>query len=254
MSAMRGISEPGEERKLRPSARTTAAARGYDERANDATVFVVDPDDAVRETVEHLAETMNLRCESYASGGDFISAYEDSRPGCLVLELKIPGVSGLQIQEHLLKQGTGIPVLFLAEQTTVSFAVRAMRAGAIHFLEKPVREHELWDAIQEALEIDRQRRHALLRRREIQQQVDELTSRERRILEMTAEGISKKAMAKELDVCMRTVDLARSQLMKKLRLGSITELVHFAIYACDGHANGHSLPGNRLAAEYPAYA
>ena len=197
------------------------------------TVFIVDADREAREAVRSLASTMNLQCETYASGRDFLSASDGKRRGCVILEVRIPGVNGLRILEHLNAIENDIPVLFLAEGATVSIAVRAMRAGAVHFLEKPLREHELWDAIQEAIELDHQRRKIQHRRKRYQSKLASLNPREKQVLAMIAQGESKKRIAQELRVCPRTVDVKRSHVMKKLGIGSLAELVQFAILAID---------------------
>jgi FixJ family two-component response regulator len=199
----------------------------------DATVFVVDADPATCDAIRNLVDTMNLRCEVFDSGLAFLEGDAASRPGCVILEIRIPGISGLEIQERLVQQGTTLPVIFLTTQATVSMAVRAMRAGAIHFLEKPFREHELWDTIREAVQIDFARRDSLAQRHRYRLPLTQLTAKERRMLEMIACGHSKKDMAEELEVCLRTVELRRNQLMKKLGCNSLLDLMHFAIAASE---------------------
>lgn len=203
---------------------------------NEPTVFVVDADVPTRDAVRDLASLMNLQCEAYSSGLEFLNAYAPSRPGCLVLEVRIPGINGLEIQQRLAAQGAAIPLVFLTAQPTVSIAVRAMRAGAMHFLEKPFREHELWDTIQEALLFDDRRRSASAERRKLEQRMAALTSKERLVLGMIAEAKPNKAIASEMGVSLRTVELHRKHLMKKIGLHSSVELVRFALIACDGRA------------------
>jgi len=200
---------------------------------NEPTVFVVDSDAPTRDAVRDLAYTMNVACEAYGSGRDFVDAYDTSRPGCVVLEVRVPGMNGLDIQERLATQGAVIPFVFLTAQPTVSIAVRAMRAGAIHFLEKPFREHELWDTIREAIFLDAMRRQALAKRRELDDQLARLTPEEHHVLEMIAEGKSKHVVAAEVGVSVRTIELRRKHVMKKLGLGSVFQLVRFALSACD---------------------
>lgn len=200
-----------------------------------SNVFVVDADDATRDAVRDLAHTMNLRCRAYALGQEFLDAYADSEPGCLVLDVRIPDINGFEIQERLTAQGATIPVVFLTAQATVSIAVRAMRAGALDFLEKPLRENELWNVIEEAILVDKRRRRLAAERERLTNRLAQLTPKEQEVLEMIARGKSKRDIASEIGVCVRTVELRRKQLMRRLGMRSLVELVHFAVLACDGH-------------------
>jgi FixJ family two-component response regulator len=200
---------------------------------DEPTVFVVDADAATRAAIRDLASLMNLQCEMYASGAEFLNAYSLSRPGCLVMEVRIPVINGLEIQDRLAEQGAAIPVVFLTAQATVSIAVHAMRAGALHFLEKPFREPELWGAIQEAISLDAERRRVSTEREELKKGLAQLTSEERQLLEMVGEGRSNRAMASQFGVCMRTIELRRSRLRTKLGLSSPIELARVALIACD---------------------
>jgi two-component system response regulator FixJ len=202
--------------------------------ANEPTVFVVDGDGSTRDAVRDLVHTMNLACETYASGQEFLDAYAPSRPGCVVLEVRVPDVNGLEIQERLAVQGAVIPLVFVTTESTVSLAVRAMRAGALHYLLKPFREHELWDIIRESILLDATRRHAAAERAKIDKQLAELTSEERQLVKMIAEGKSKQTIASEVGVCVRTVELRRNRAMAKLGLGSLRELELFALTASNG--------------------
>jgi FixJ family two-component response regulator len=204
---------------------------------NEPTVFVVDPDGRTREAVCDLADMMNLRREAYPSGREFLDAYAPSRPGCVVLEVRIPGINGLEIQERLNAQGATSPVVFLTAQAGVSLAVRAMRAGAVHFLEKPFREPELWDAIQEAIRLDTRRRSAQAERNRLEGHLEQLTSTERELLAVIAEGKPKKTTASSLRVSVRTIELRQKRLMEKLGFDSSMELLRFALLTCDGHAS-----------------
>lgn len=197
---------------------------------------MVDADDGSRDAVQSLARTMNLLCETYASGSEFLEDYDPLRPGCLVLEIRIPDVNGVEIQERLAAEGSTLPVIFLTSQATVSIAVRAMRAGAVHVIEKPFREHELWDVILEAVDLDRERRLEAERRQCVRQRLAKLDAKDQSLLGMIAQGLSKEAMASELGVCVRTVELRRNQLMKKLRFKEAVELVKFALAASNGHS------------------
>ena len=199
----------------------------------EATVFVVDPDQSAQQAIRDCVHTMNLKCEVYALGQEFLDAYVNGRPGCLLTEVRIPDMNGLEVQEALTARGATIPVIFVAERAPVSIAVRTMRIGALNFLEKPFRETELWDAIQEALRVDRDRRSALATREEMESQLAGLTPEERRLLELVAQGKAKRTIASELGRCARTVENYQKQLMSKVGVDSVLELVRFAVLACD---------------------
>lgn len=211
---------------------------------DQATVFVVDGDIATRDAVLGLARTMNLQGEAYSSGQAFLRTDLQARPGCVILDVRVPDTNGLAVQQELAASDVTLPVIFLTSHATVSIAVRAMRAGAVNFLEKPLREHELWDAIQDALVMDKQRRRLRRQRHQYRERLSRLDSKEVRILTMIAEGRSKRAIAAEMEVCVRTVELRRTQIMKKLNFESIVELVHFALTASED--NGRHNNARRL--------
>ncbi|HIQ21899.1 MAG TPA: response regulator transcription factor, partial [Planctomycetes bacterium] len=160
----------------------------------EPTVFAVDPDGQVCYSIRRLAAMMNLPCETYNSGTQFLDCYDRSRAGCLVLEVKIPDIAGLEMQKRLASEEPSPPVIFLTGHASVSIAVRAMRAGAVHFFEKPLREDELWDAIREAMELDQQRRCAWAQQQELQRRLAQLTPKELRVLELIAEGKTKRSI------------------------------------------------------------
>lgn len=202
---------------------------------DEPTVFLVDADRRTRDAVRDLLDTMNLPHEEYTSGQAFLDAYDPSRAGCVVLEVRIPDVNGLEIQDRLAARGASIPLVFLSAEAPVSIAVRAMRGGAVHFVEKPFRAHELWDAIREATLLDAKRRRAAAEREALDRRLADLAPEERRVLELIAAGKSKQAMAAEAGVSIRTIEVRRSRLMSKLALTSPVELVVFALTACNGH-------------------
>ncbi len=194
-------------------------------------VFVVDPDQTVCRAIQTLSGTMNLGYQGFASGQDFLGAYRPELTGCVVMELRIPGVSGLQIQDHLLSACSLMPVIFLTGYATVSMAVRAMQAGAVTVLEKPFREFEMWDAIQAAVQLNRHRLAVEARNRRDRHLLEQLTDKERNVLMLLSEGQSKKAIAGQLKICVRTVEVRRSQIMKKLGAANTADLVRFAMVA-----------------------
>jgi two-component system response regulator FixJ len=219
------------------------------------TVFVIDPDGPTRAAVRELASTMDLQCQEYVSGQEFLEVFDPSRAGCAVLEVKVPGITGLQIQEALVRRGATLPVVFLSARPSVSIAVHAMRAGALHFFEKPFREHDLWIAIQEAVQLDEQRRAARLRAGELEERLGTLTEKEYAVLEMIAQGKNKRAIATELGVSVRTIEHHRTQLMRKLKTNSLAGLLHVAMSLGNGHLhNNHmSLASHRALDRNPSW-
>jgi two-component system, LuxR family, response regulator FixJ len=195
------------------------------------TVFVIEPDPGVRDAIGAVASILELRCETYTNGAEFLSTFDFNRPGCLVLEVLIPGMQGLLLQETLLRNSAVLPLIFLTSTASVSIAVHAMRAGALHFLEKPLREHDLWSAIQEAIEVDRKRREAKAVRDNIESHLSLLTEKEIAVLRLLAVGRSKRATAAGLDVSVRTVEYHYTNLMRKLKINSTTKLLSFALDA-----------------------
>ena len=198
---------------------------------SEPTVFVVDGDPFAREAVHELARGMNLACRTFAVGGELLAAYDPSRTGCLILEVTIPDTSGPQIQQRLLQCHATLPLIFLTSHADVSLAVALMRAGAFHYLQKPIRPIELMDAIHAAIALDQRRRHAQERRQRIRQALAVLSSAEREMLEMIAQGKPPPVMAVELKLSLRAIELRRSKLMRKLQIKSTNGLLHFALLA-----------------------
>ncbi|MHC4406168.1 MAG: response regulator transcription factor [Planctomycetota bacterium] len=198
------------------------------------TVFVVDRDPLARSAVRHAAGLLNMQCEPYVSGGEFLDALDPSKPGCVVLEVRLPDMSGFEIQRHLLVEAPAMPVVFLAGRATVSIAVRAMRAGAIHFLEKPVRENELWDVLHEAAHVNQRRRRSHRQKERSIRRLGALSDKQRQLLDMILAGDSNRAMASKLGVCLRTVELRRAKLSQTLQVESLTELLQLALVANNG--------------------
>ena len=195
------------------------------------TVFVVDPDPATAALVQDLLQGHNLAVEGYASGREFFAAYDEDRPGCLVLEQRIFDISGLQIQRRLAEQNRRLPMVYVSSGLDVSTAVALLRGGAIHVLEKPLRSIELFNAIQEALAVDLAERRQESGMRVVRESVAILTHKERQLVGLVASAKSTKAIASELRICSRAVELRRRGVMKKLGFKSSLELLRFAIIA-----------------------
>lgn len=207
----------------------------------EPTVFCVDEDTSIRKAVGELAAAMNLRSEMYTTAEDFLEAYDGFRPGCVVLEVMVPGASGLEIQERLASTGDRIPLIFLSVLGNVPIAVRAMRAGAFHYLVKPCREDELWDAVRDAVRLSQEQRDGQVRRRELRERLATLSEKEHEVLGLVALGKSNRRIARELNLSERTVQHHRSQLMKKLEAKSLIDLVYIAL-TCNGQLGHASSP------------
>jgi FixJ family two-component response regulator len=210
---------------------------------NGETVFIVDSDNASREKVCQIVHGMNLKHEAYSSASEFLDRYDPQRPGCAILEVRIPDANGLQLQQQLAQQPQSVPVIFLSTHASVPVVVRAIQQGAVNFLVKPADEQELWDTILQALQIDRGRRTQLAERESIQTQLGQLSQKEYDVLVLLAQEKSTRTIARELQVSLRTVEFRRAKMLEKLDLKSPLQLFHFALRALNGSAtngNGHS--------------
>jgi len=198
---------------------------------NKATVFVVDDDQAMRNSLKWLIESVGVMVESFASADDFLARYESGRPGCLVLDVRMPGMSGLELQEHLAARNIRIPAVIITGHGDVPMAVRAMKAGAVDFIEKPFNDEALLDAIRRALAFEERERSAQSENHEIQQRLAHLTPREREVMDMVTEGRSNKEIANTLGVSAKTIEAHRARVMEKMQAGSLAELVRMALAA-----------------------
>jgi two-component system, LuxR family, response regulator FixJ len=192
-------------------------------------VFIVDDDEAVRSSLRLLLKSVGLMPQALGSAREFLQKYDPEQPGCLVLDVRMPGMSGLELQEHLNKLGAVIPVIFVTGHGDVPMAVEAMQAGAFDFLQKPFRDQDLIDRIQRALEKDRTSRSTLEERTVIRQRLESLTPREREVLNMVAAGKANKSMAADLGVSQRTVEIHRARVMEKMGANSLAQLVRMVM-------------------------
>jgi FixJ family two-component response regulator len=191
----------------------------------DPTVFVVDDDAGVRKSLRLLIETDGLAVETFASAAEFLASCTPERPGCLILDLRMPGMSGLELQEKLLAKGCHRPVIFITAHGDVATAARAFRAGALHFLEKPFSSHELLDTIHRALEKDARLREHEARRIEARTLLENLTRREREVCDQLVVGVPVKAIAANLKIAKKTCDVHRANLFRKMSVATTAELV-----------------------------
>ena len=192
-------------------------------------VYVVDDEEDARESVRALVASMSMKCEGYASAEEFLEAFDPSSPGCLVADMRMVGMSGLQLQEELARRGHALPVILVSGYIEVPDAVDAMKAGATTVLKKPCRGQDIWDAIQDALKQDADNRRSKARRDEVEGRFNHLTPPEREVLELIVSGKSNKATAQELAVSVRTVEDRRRSIMRKLEADSFAQLVKLAV-------------------------
>jgi two-component system, LuxR family, response regulator FixJ len=193
------------------------------------TVFIVDDDEAVRSSLRLLIKSVGLIPTALGSAREFLEKYDPAQPGCLVLDVRMPEMSGLELQEQLNRQGAVIPVIFITGHGDVPMAVEAMQAGAFDFLQKPFRDQDLIDRIQRALEKDRANRAVLGERSLIRERLESLTPREREVLEMVSSGKPNKIMAADLGVSQRTVEIHRARVMEKMGASSLAQLVRMVM-------------------------
>jgi len=189
------------------------------------TVFVVDDDDAVRDSLRMLLKSAGVHAEACASAQDFLSSYDSSQPGCLVLDVRMPGMSGLEMQHELNLRGLTMPVIFITGHDDIPMAVEAMQHGAFDFLQKPFRDQELLDRVQRALVRDTENRARLRHTDRIRERLASLSPREREVLDLVTQGKANKMVAGDLGVSQRTVEIHRAHVMQKMEAGSLAELV-----------------------------
>jgi FixJ family two-component response regulator len=191
-------------------------------------IFVIDDDASVRDALEDLLRSIGLGVESFASTQEFLQRQRHDAPGCVVLDVRLPGQSGLEFQRTLMKSGERLPVIFISGHGDISMSVEAIKAGAIDFLTKPLHEQKLLDAIQAGIERDRARRADEKDTAQLVERFDSLTPREREVFMIVATGRANKQIAAELKLSEMTVKIHRSQMMRKMKAKSLVELVRMA--------------------------
>lgn len=197
--------------------------------ANDPTVFVVDDDRAVRDSLRWLIESIGMKVETFDSATDFLKVYDPERPGCIVLDVRMPGMSGLELHERLRQHDYNVPVIFITGHGDVPMAVRAMKAGAVDFVSKPFNDQALLDRVQQAIDRDRKNRVQRAEQAEIHSRWMRLTPREREVMEMVITGHSNKSIAARLGVSSKTVEAHRAKFMEKMRANSLPDLMRLTL-------------------------
>ena len=189
------------------------------------TVFVVDDDEDIRSSLKRLLEQVDLKVEEFSKASDFLEAYDPARPGCLLLDIRMPQMSGTELQKRMLEQDIPLPIIFITGHADVAIAVDCMKRGAFEFIEKPVRAQRLLDTIQRALSLDRDRRSIRVEIDEAKRCFSRLTPRESQVVEFAVKGLSNRDIARELGVSSQAIDAHRSKAMQKLGVTNVADLV-----------------------------
>lgn len=197
------------------------------------TVYVVEDDEAVRDSLELLLKSDSKPVKTYESANDFLKDYSDKMAGCIVLDIRMPGMDGMELQKKLNDKHSILPIIFVTGHGDVPMAVDAMKEGAVDFIQKPYREEALLEKIEAALEQDREQRKSLGEKQEIIRRVKSLTPREREIMDRMIAGQANKVIAIELEISQRTVEIHRSRVMHKMGTHSLAHLVRMVLSVKD---------------------
>jgi FixJ family two-component response regulator len=196
--------------------------------APEPIVFVVDDDPSVRTSTERLVRSMGFMVQTFGAAKEFLASARPDGPACLVLDIRLPGLSGLDLQRELARSGVEIPIIFMTGHGDIPMTVRAMKAGAVEFLTKPLRRQALLDAIRTAIDRDRAARTERLEGRQLRQRYEQLTAREREVMALVVAGLLNKQIAGELATTERTIKFHRAHIMQKMEAESLAELVRMA--------------------------
>lgn len=197
----------------------------------NSSVYIVEDDDAVRDSLQLVLESMGRKVEPFADAGEFLQRYSPDMAGCIVLDIRMPGMNGMELQRKLNEMNSILPIIFVTGHGDVPLAVEAMQQGAVDFVQKPYREGELLEKIEKALASDEEARHSLSQKQQILDRIDSLTPRERDVMELMIEGKANKVIAIDLDISQRTVEIHRARVMDKMKAKSLAHLVRMVLAA-----------------------
>jgi FixJ family two-component response regulator len=197
----------------------------HEHPAAPPTVYIIDDDDGMRRALSLLLSTVGYKTLPFGNPQDFLAQFDPDAHGCLVLDIRMPGMSGLELQQHLNRTGSMLPVIFITGHGDVPMAVQAMKEGAFEFIQKPFRDQDLLDRINHALQQDAESRDQLARRADVQRRLESLTPRERQVMAMVVDGAANKVIAIDLELSERTVEIHRAKVMEKMGARSVAHLV-----------------------------
>jgi len=204
-----------------------------EDKTTAPTVYVVDDDDGMRRALDTLLSTVGYETAVFSRPSEFLADFKVDSPGCLVLDIRMPDMSGLELQQHLNRIGSMLPVIFITGHGDVPMAVQAMKEGAFEFVQKPFRDQDLLDRINHALKQDAENRSTVARRAEVLHRLESLTPRERQVMDLVVEGAANKVIAIDLDLSERTVEIHRAKVMDKMGARSVAHLVKLHLTLAD---------------------
>ena len=196
---------------------------------DEEKVFIVDDDNAVRDSLTLLLKSADIASQSFASGDDFLQAYDPQWKGCILLDIRMPGVSGTDVQRQLVEQHCCLPIIFITGHGDIPMAVEAMHLGAHDFVEKPFHDQELLDRVEQALTSQREQQDVLSLKQDVQSRHESLTPREREVMGAVVQGHANKVIAMDLELSQRTVEIHRARVMEKMKARSLAELVRLSL-------------------------
>ena len=195
----------------------------------NTTIFIVDDDEAIRDSLAVLLKTVDLNTTTFGSGDEFLEAYDPGWEGCILLDIRMPGTSGIEVQKRLAESGCSIPIIFITGHGDIPMAVEAMHIGAFDFIQKPFRDQDLLDRIDQALTTSDEQEQQSARKKKAQNQFQTLTPREQEVMQFVVHGSANKVIAMDLGVSQRTVEIHRARVMEKMQARSLAELVRMSL-------------------------